>query len=376
MLEKPGWRWGSTFEARKRSKAEPSPLGCAYVVAAAGDVGLLVVREEQRGRVEVALGHPVAGQLLLHLLAEGVDADLVDQHLDAGPGAVDSQPVLAVEDPEDGLRDLQVVAVVELHEVVERGRHARHDRGAAAHADLHAPDAVALARNEGDVMDAGDRAVLVGGREGGLDLAGHQLRGGVAHEVAHVGAGVRGDVEQLALGDARPRVAGHVADGVAAALPRGQAGVRDDADQLGHLPQRDVMDLDVLAGGDVALVERRVLLHHVREHLQLLGGHAAHRQLDAAHLDVGLALSVHALLEPEADELVLGRLPFEELLGLVVEVVELALDDRNHVAGHVLVDLGVLQRALAALALLVASSRRGSRFHRSKVPKPDRVLTK
>ena len=223
-------------------------------------------------------------------------------------------------------------------------------------------------------MDAGDRAVLVGGREGGLDLARHQLRGGVAHEVAHVGAGVRGDVEQLALGHARPRVAGHVADGVAAALSRRQAGVRDDADQLSHLPQRDVVDLDVLAGGDVALVERCVLLHHVGEHLELLGRHAAHRQLDAAHLDVGLALPVHPLLEPEADELVLGGLPLEELLGLVVEIVELALDDRNHVAGDVLVDLRVLQRALPALAPLGFFGGGGG-FHRSKVPKPDRVLT-
>ena len=64
-------------------------------------------------------------------------------------------------------------------------------------------------------------------------------------------------------------------------------------------------------------------------------------QLDAAHLHVGLALAVDALLEAEADELVLGRLPVEELLGLVVEVVELALDDRDDVAGDVLDDLGV-----------------------------------
>jgi hypothetical protein len=45
-------------------------------------------------------------------------------------------------------------------------------------------------------------------------------------------------------------------------------------------------------------------------------------------------------LRPEADELVLRRLAGEVRLGLVVEVVELALDDRDDVARDVLVDLG------------------------------------
>jgi hypothetical protein len=71
---------------------------------------------------------------------------------------------------------------------------------------------------------------------------------------------------------------------------------------------------------------------------------AAERQLDADHLHVGLPLAVDALPEAEADELVLGRLTRQELLGLVVEVVELALEDRDDVPGHVLADLGVLER--------------------------------
>ena len=71
--------------------------------------------------------------------------------------------------------------------------------------------------------------------------------------------------------------------------------------------QRHVVDLDVLAGGDVALVERHVLLDHVGEGLHLLGRDAAEGQLDADHLHVGLALAVDALLEAEADELVPRR---------------------------------------------------------------------
>ena len=48
-----------------------------------------------------------------------------------------------------------------------------------------------------------------------------------------------------------------------------------------------------------------------------------------------------------------GMLAPHEPGGLGVEVVELALDDRDHVAGDVLVDLGVLERADPALAGLV-----------------------
>ena len=100
------------------------------------------------------------------------------------------------------------------------------------------------------------------------------------------------------------------------------------------------------------LFERRVLLDDAGEGLHLLGRDAAEGKLDADHLDVGLALAVDALFEAEADELVFRQLAGEELLGFVVEVVELALDDRDDVPGDVLVGLRVLQRAGAAFAAL------------------------
>ena len=181
--------------------AEALELGAIAVRARpgrvrAGGVRLLVIGEQQPVDREVALGDPVALELLLDHLAEGIDPDLVDQHLDPGPGAVDPQPLLAVEDPQAGLGDLEVVAVVELDELVERRSDPRHDRGAAADPDLDPADAVALLRDEADVVDPGDRDVLVGGRERRLDLARHQLRRRVADEVAHVGARVGGDVER------------------------------------------------------------------------------------------------------------------------------------------------------------------------------------
>src|SRR5215211_2994897 len=337
--------------------AEALELGEVAVGAARlhGDrrrIRLLVVDEEQVVDREVTLGYPVALELLLDHLAEGVDADLVDQDLDAGAGAVDAQPLLAVEEAEDGLGDLQVVAVVEFDEVVEGGGDAGHDGRAAADPHLDAPDAVADARDEADVVDAGDRDVLVGRGERRLDLARHQLGDRVADEVADVRARIGRDIEGLALGDAREGVAGDVAHRVAAALARGEAGIGDAADELGGIRQRDVVDLDVLARRDVALVEGRVVLEHVGERLHLLGRDPAHRQLRADHLHVGLALAVDALLEAEADELVLGLLAAHEARRLGVEVVELALEDRDEVPGHVVVDLGVLQRPAAPLSLL------------------------
>ena len=50
----------------------------------------------------------------------------------------------------------------------------------------------------------GDRAVLVGGGEGDLELARQQLADLVAHEVAHERADVGSGVEQLALARRRP----------------------------------------------------------------------------------------------------------------------------------------------------------------------------
>ena len=154
-------------------------------------------------------------------------------------------------------------------------------------------------------MDLGDRVVAGGRGERGLHLARHRLRRGVADEVADVRAGVRGDVELLARQHAGPRVAGHVAHRVAAALPARESGVAELADQLGRVGQRDVVHLDVLARGDVALAQRHVLLDHVGERVELIRGHATERQLDAHHLHVGLALAVDALLEAELDERVL-----------------------------------------------------------------------
>ena len=63
-----------------------------------------------------------------------------------------------------------------------------------------------------------------------------------------------------------------------------------------------MVELDVLAGGDVALAQRGVLVGHLSQALHGLRGEDAAGNLDADHLDIRLALPVHALPQPEGGE--------------------------------------------------------------------------
>ena len=188
------------------------------------------------------------------------------------------------------------------------------------------------------------------------------------HEVAHVGARIRGDVEQLALQRARPRVTGHVAHRVAASLAAREAGVAELADQLRRVGERHVVHLDVLARGDVALAQRHVLLDHIREGVELVRRDATEGQLHPDHLHVRLALPVDALLQAELDELVALELTLEEARRLGVEVVELTLENRDHMPGDVLQYLRVLQRAAAGAAVLLLGGVQRCGLHRGGLP--------
>ena len=167
----------------------------------------------------------------------------------------------------------------------------------------------------------------------------------MAHEVAHVRAGVGSQIEQLVPGHAGPGIAGDVAHGVATALAAGEPGLAQLADRLLDFGQGDVVHLHVLAGRHMALAERCVTFDDVGELVHLFGRDPAEGQLHTDHLHVRLALAVDALAQAELDELVLGHVALQELAGLGLEVVVLVLQDRDHVPGYVLQDLGVLKRA-------------------------------
>ena len=96
------------------------------------------------------------------------------------------------------------------------------------------------------------------------------------------------------------------------------------------------MDLQVLASGDVALLERGVLADDLTERFQVLGGKRAAGDLDAHHLHVRLSLAVHAAHEAVHDELFLGG-PFavEVAGGFGFEVVHFLRHVRKHALGVV-----------------------------------------
>ena len=85
-----------------------------------------------------------------------------------------------------------------------------------------------------------------------MNLRGSRWRERVAQEVLEGGLRPRADVERLERAGAGQVAGHHVADGVAAGLTGGHADRRQVAHDLGHALEVDEVELDVLAGGDVA----------------------------------------------------------------------------------------------------------------------------
>ena len=160
-----------------------------------------------------------------------------------------------VEDPQARLDGgQQVLAGGELLEGQRRVR-----VGAEAAGDEH-PEArldVPSSRRAGDADDADvveHGLAAVGGAAGEVDLelAGQALGERVAQEVLERGLGPRRDVEHLVRAGAGEVAALHVADGVAARLAGGEPDRGEVAQDLGDLLELHEVELDVLAGGDVA----------------------------------------------------------------------------------------------------------------------------
>jgi hypothetical protein len=106
------------------------------------------------------------------------------------------------------------------------------------------------------------------------------------HEIADIGAGVGGGVEDLIGGDTGIGVGSDIADRVPAALTARQPGLTKLTDQQCSIGKGNVVELNVLAGGDVAFLERDSALDHIGKGLHLLRRDTAERELDANHLHV------------------------------------------------------------------------------------------
>ena len=171
----------------------------------------------ERGDEELALLEDAGLEL--------VPAHRVDEPLHAGPELVVAVAVVR-EDPEDRLeRGQQVLAGRELLEG-ERGVRVGAEAAGDEHAEAGLAGAVVERAGGGDHADVVEHRLAAVGLAAGevdLELAGQALGERVVEEVLEGGLGPRADVEHLVGAGAGEVAAHHVADGVAAGLPGGEA---------------------------------------------------------------------------------------------------------------------------------------------------------
>ena len=139
-------------------------------------------------------------------------------------------------------------------------------------------------------------------REGSFELAREVLRQRMPHRIAHVGGQIGGNVEKFIGADAGLGRCNHVSHGVGAGLPRAQAHLAQNLHGLSAVFQGHVVQLDVLPGGDVTLLQRRVLLYDLAKALQSLRREHTPGDFYAKHLRIGLTLAIDSLVQPESHE--------------------------------------------------------------------------
>eukprot|EP01022_Parablepharisma_sp_SALTPOND_P026560 TRINITY_DN643_c0_g3_i1.p1 TRINITY_DN643_c0_g3~~TRINITY_DN643_c0_g3_i1.p1 ORF type:complete len:1321 (+),score=447.37 TRINITY_DN643_c0_g3_i1:3726-7688(+) len=308
-----------------------------------GSVGR--IGEELRHALQFFLGQGGGtvldlGPFLLDLAGKFLGADGLDQDLDARLVHVVAAAVLVV-DAQDGFQVGH--GVLPGQEVADDA--AQDGRAAHAAADQHAEAHFAgfvLEHVQADVMHGSGGAVFGGAADGDLELARQVGELGVegAPLADQFGIGTR--IDDLVGGHASELVGGGVADAVA----RGLDGVHLDAGQffqdLGGFFQLDPVELDVLAGGEVAIASV-VLDGDLGELAQLLGSQHAVGDGDAQH--VGMALQVETVLQAQDTEFVLDEFIRQAPAHLVPVLCDSLFDDQVIVlviAVHLIVPVNVL----------------------------------
>ena len=195
-----------------------------------------------------------------------------------------------------------------------------------------ADHAVLVDRHQPDVVDLVLRAVMHAGRYRHLELAGQVRELAVTDERPLQVGHQRSRVDQLVAVDSGQRATHDVAPYVAAGLREGQADRVQLVQHDRHVLDREVVQLDVLASGDVAHAAA-VALGQRPHRPQLLRADDAARELDAEHEQavrllgrpgvagggrLGGALRVHAV--PAEQRQVVGLDGVEAELGVAVDV--------------------------------------------------------
>ena len=155
-----------------------------------------------------------------------------------------------------------------------------------------------------------------------LNLRGRRWASGLRRKCRKAASAHGADVEHLVGAGAGEVAALHVADGVAAGLAGGEAHRGEVAHRRGHPLERHEVELQVLAGGDVAPAPG-VLVGDVGEHVDLVGCERSVRHLHPQHLVVpALPLAVDAVGQTEDAEHVLVQVAGQVALELDVELLD------------------------------------------------------
>lgn len=234
--------------------------------------------------------------------AKRVEADFFEQETQTRLVAVVAVAAL-VEDALDGFGDeIDFARGDEFFEEIGDAAARAH---AAADIDRESERAFAFFRDESDVGDRCARAGVRASAEIDFEFSREAEAARVAQHLFGERDGIGGGVEKLARTDAGVLADGDVAHGVAAAAFGGKLDLVEFFDGGAEVVEKHLVDLDVLARGDVE-DSVAVFARHRGESAHLVGKHATASETDAKHVGSVLALFVDSERNADGAEIV-GR---------------------------------------------------------------------
>ncbi len=239
----------------------------------------------------------------------------LDQDLDARLVEVVA-PAHAVVDTHDGLDEHQ--DLLPGHELADDAADHRRASHAAAHQHLEADLAGAVLQQlQPDVVPADGGAVFTCAADRNLELARQERELGMQRAPLAQDLAIGPRVHHLVGGDTGQCVAGDVADAVAAGLDAVHVDFGQQVHHVGGARQRNPVELQVLARGEVAVVavelagDARQLVQLPAAQLAIGHGHAQHGRV---------ALNVPAVLQAQRLEVVLRQRTVQVAAQLVAEL--------------------------------------------------------
>jgi hypothetical protein len=182
-------------------------------------------------------------------------------------------------------------------EFLDHDRLARLVPQPAGSPDHKAVPAVFVDRNHAAIVQQGLRAIRLAVRETDLEFARQLLVQRIAQKMFHHAIQMLRHIDVFTRAYAGQAASRNIAHRVAARLARGHADRGQAAHRGGCAVERNVMNLYGLARGDMRNTPLRVSSGDIRNRIQLLRRQTPAGHLDAQHVQIRLALAIHAMLQ-------------------------------------------------------------------------------